>query len=191
MLSSGVGWSLCSAHSDPLLDAGWMHHKTGGLCRAAQAGQRAETVSCHRFFLGVICYELWEKVGFGLGCMWIWMDRVEMLFFKKNIFKQAFWTVCLLGECGGVKNEVMDLICGSLWTGVLIWCSREGGKEKEGKEKEEEKKEKERVKPCKHHRKRSTYISLKLGGERRPCYMTLITTQCLWTEMSNSDLLVP
>lgn len=76
-----------------------------------------------------------------------------------------------------MNNEEMDLICESLWTGVLIWCGGEGGKEKEGKEKEN--KEKERVKPCKHHRKRSTYISLKLGSERRPCYMTLITTQCL------------
>lgn len=36
-----------------------------------------------------------------------------------------------------------------------------------------------RVKPCKYHRKKSTYISLKLGREGSPCYLTHITTQCL------------
>uniref|UniRef100_A0A803V461 Tetraspanin-7 n=1 Tax=Ficedula albicollis TaxID=59894 RepID=A0A803V461_FICAL len=36
-----------------------------------------------------------------------------------------------------------------------------------------------RVKPSKYHRKRSTYIYLKLGREGGPWYLTHITTQCL------------
>lgn len=48
---------------------------------------------------------VWAACGFG----WI---RLKCSFF---IFKQVFKRVYLLGECDAVNNEVMDLICKSLW----------------------------------------------------------------------------
>lgn len=104
------------------------------------------------------------------------MDQVEMFFFFVYS-SRVFLRVCLLGECDGVNKEVMDLICKSLW--ILGADLRKRLACLYGAAKREERSKEGRLKPCKHHRKRSTTISLKLGSEGSPCCMTLRTTRCL------------
>lgn len=177
VLSSGGGWSLCGAHGDPLPVARLDAPQGRRTLRSSPGWAEGWNCVLSSFLSG--SYLLWALrrgwVGFGLGCMWILMDQVEMFFFLHS--SRFFLRVYLLGECDGVNDEVMDLICKSLW--ILGADLRKRLACLYGAAEKEERREEERMKPCKHHRRRSTCISLQLGSEGSPCCMVLITTQCL------------
>lgn len=58
-----------------------MHRRAGELCGMAQDAQKAEMFLVIISFWELFAVSFQKKVGFGLDCMWIWMDQAEVFLY--------------------------------------------------------------------------------------------------------------